>query len=65
MLVKLILEFLFNLYFWTYLSFDLFTMCLVPLLSFQINAAWIHPLISDSKVPLLIQKYLDEPCHVS
>jgi len=39
MLVKLILEFLFNLSFWTYLSFALFTMCLVHLLSSQTNAA--------------------------
>jgi len=39
MLVKLPLEFLFNLPFWTYLPFALFTMCSVSLLSFQENAA--------------------------
>jgi len=38
MLVKLLLEFLFNLPFWTYLPFVLFTMCSVSLLSFQVNA---------------------------
>ena len=39
MLVKWLLEIHFNLPFWIYLSFTLFTMCLEPLLSFQINAA--------------------------
>ena len=57
MLVKWLLEILFNLPFWIYLSFTLFTMCLVPLLSFQINAAldsslnfWFQSTSSDSKI---------------
>ena len=56
MLVKLLLEFLFNLPFWTYLPFVLFTMCSVSLLSFQENAAldssldsWFQSISSDSK----------------
>ena len=47
----------FNLPFWTYLCLALFTMCLVPLLSFQINAAldsslnfWFQSISSDSKI---------------
>jgi len=52
MLAKILLEFLFNLPFWTYLSFALFTMCFVSLLSFQINAAL------DSSLDFLYPKYL-------
>ena len=65
MLVKLLLEFLFNLSFWTYLSFALFTMCLVHLLSSQTNAAldssldfWFQIICSNSKKK-------DDPCPVS
>ena len=57
MLAKILLEFLFNLPFWTYLPFALFTMCLVPLFSFQINAAldsffefWFQSISPDSKI---------------
>ena len=57
MLVKLLLEFLFNLLFWTYLPFALFTMCSVSLLSFQVNADldssldfWFQSISSDSKI---------------
>ena len=57
MLVKWLLEILFNLPFWIYLSFTLFTMCLVPLLSFQINTAldsslnfWFQSTSSNSKI---------------
>ena len=55
---KGLLEILFfNLPFWIYLSFTLFTMCLVPLLSFQINTAldsslnfWFQSTSSNSKI---------------
>ena len=59
MLVKLLLEFLFNLPFWTYLPFALFTMCSVSLLSFQINAVLDSPLDFWFQSIFLTQKYLD------
>jgi len=59
MLVKLLLEFLFNLPFWTYLPFALFTMCSVSLLSFQINAVLDSSLDFWFQSIFLTQKYLD------
>ena len=59
MLVKLLLEFLFNLPFWTYLPFALFTMCSVSLLSFQINVVLDSPLDFWFQSIFLTQKYLD------
>ena len=59
MLVKLLLEFLFNLPFWTYLPFALFTMCSVSLLSFQINAVLNSSLDFLFQSISLTQKYLD------
>ena len=59
MLVKLLLEFLFNLPFWTYLPFALFTMCSVSLLSFQKNAVLDLSLDFWFQSIFLTQKYLD------
>ena len=59
MLVKWLLEILFNLPFWTYLPFALFTMCSVSLLSFQENAALDSSLDFWFQSIFLTQKYLD------
>ena len=59
MLVKLLLKFLFNLPFWTYLPFALFTMCSLSLLSFQINVVLDSPLDFWFQSIFLTQKYLD------
>ena len=59
MLVKWLLEILFNLPFWIYLPFALFTMCSVSRFSFQINAILDSSLDFWFQSILPTQKYLD------